>query len=164
MAKRNPSITIACAWCQAEVTKWPSQLKGKKHVFCSRTCQRQARSKTHNPNGYRQFVDTRQMSENMKRLNAELNPTRMTPEVKAKLRQARLGKGEKKTYQKIYGRHVHRVVAEQKVGRPLRSDEIVHHIDGDIHNNHPDNLQIVTRSEHIEIHRRQGDLGRKAMQ
>ena len=97
----------------------------------------------------------------MKRINAELNPTRMTDETRAKLREAHLGKGDRKTYQKIHGRHVHRVVAEQKIGRPLHSDEIVHHIDGDIHNNAPENLQVMTQSDHINLHRLQGDLRRK---
>lgn len=56
------------------------------------------------------------------------------------------------TYRKRFGRHEHRVVAEQKIGRPLRSDEHVHHIDGNKHNNHPDNLEVMTRSEHLRLH------------
>lgn len=47
----------------------------------------------------------------------------------------------------------HRVVAEQKIGRSLRADEIVHHIDGDSLNNHPSNLEIMTQSEHVMLHR-----------
>lgn len=47
----------------------------------------------------------------------------------------------------------HRLVMEQCLGRPLRSDEIVHHKDGNKQNNDISNLEIVTRAEHIEIHR-----------
>lgn len=48
----------------------------------------------------------------------------------------------------------HRIVAEQKIGRSLRDDEVVHHKDEDKQNNHPDNLEVVTRPEHRREHRR----------
>lgn len=57
-----------------------------------------------------------------------------------------------KAYTKTNGRHTHRVIAEQKLGRALKPGEIVHHIDGDILNNHPDNLEVMTQSEHIRRH------------
>lgn len=59
------------------------------------------------------------------------------------------------TYAKFYGRHEHRVMAEQKLGRPLRRGEVVHHIDGDKRNNAPDNLEVITQSEHINAHRKE---------
>ena len=62
------------------------------------------------------------------------------------------GRGEGRTYRKLNGRHEHRVVAEEKIGRPLRPGEIVHHIDGDKHNNSPENLAVMTQSEHIRLH------------
>lgn len=46
----------------------------------------------------------------------------------------------------------HRLVMEEELGRPLKSSEIVHHIDGNKKNNHPDNLMIMTRSEHMKEH------------
>lgn len=57
-----------------------------------------------------------------------------------------------KGYSKYYGRHEHRVVAEKKIGRKLQKGEVVHHIDGDKTNNHPDNLQVMTDSEHARLH------------
>lgn len=56
------------------------------------------------------------------------------------------------TYRKIHGRHIHRVIAEQMIGRPLLKGEIVHHIDGNKHNNDPANLQVMTQSEHMRLH------------
>lgn len=47
----------------------------------------------------------------------------------------------------------HRIVMEEKIGRELLSDEVVHHIDEDKLNNDINNLQLMTRSEHIEEHR-----------
>ena len=49
---------------------------------------------------------------------------------------------------------IHRKVMEEKLGRRLTSDEIVHHIDGNKLNNNPDNLELTTRSEHIKKHRK----------
>lgn len=46
----------------------------------------------------------------------------------------------------------HREVMAQKLGRPLRSDEHVHHIDGDRSNNDPTNLELLTPSEHAKRH------------
>ena len=71
----------------------------------------------------------------------------------AKVQIAKRGTGKKHRYVKELGRHQHRVVAEEVLGRPLKTGEIVHHKDNDGHNNNPDNLQITTQSEHIKIHR-----------
>ena len=60
--------------------------------------------------------------------------------------------GSRANYVKYYGRHLHRVVAEQKLGRPLAPGEIVHHKDGDKWNNSPDNLDVMTQAEHAFIH------------
>jgi hypothetical protein len=49
-------------------------------------------------------------------------------------------------------RYVHRQVAKKKLGRPLRSREVVHHRDGDKLNNRPDNLQVMTRRDHNRLH------------
>lgn len=89
----------------------------------------------------------------MQKMNAELNPTRMTPEVRRKLREARLGTGEGLTYTKIYGKAAHRVVAEQMLGRKLLPGEVVHHLDGNKQNNDPENLYVfASQAEHAEWH------------
>lgn len=60
--------------------------------------------------------------------------------------------GSRDNYIKLKGRHMHRVVVEQVLGRKLEKGEIVHHIDGDKWNNKPENLQVMTQSEHIKLH------------
>ena len=63
------------------------------------------------------------------------------------------GRGEGKTYTKRLGKHEHRLVAEEKLGRPLRKGEVVHHIDGDYKNNDPNNLMILpSQREHVKLH------------
>lgn len=70
---------------------------------------------------------------------------------------AQRGRGNGKAYRKRGGRHEHRVVAEQKIGRPLTFQDVVHHIDGNKLNNDPANLVVITRREHMAEH----DIWRK---
>ena len=43
---------------------------------------------------------------------------------------------------------VHRVEAEQALGRPLEPGEVVHHINGDRSDNCPENLQVMRSQGH----------------
>lgn len=66
------------------------------------------------------------------------------------------GRGEGKTYPKLNGRHKHRVIMEQKLGRPLKPGEIVHHKDEDKQNASPDNLELLkSQSQHASIHKKE---------
>lgn len=54
----------------------------------------------------------------------------------------------------------HRLVMEQQLGRYLRPEEVVDHINGDTLNNNPSNLRVMSKVEHdrmntpLNIHRR----------
>lgn len=48
----------------------------------------------------------------------------------------------------------HRIVAEAKIGRKLLPGEVVHHINGMKLDNRPENLEVMTVSEHVSHHRR----------
>lgn len=48
---------------------------------------------------------------------------------------------------------LHRVVVENALGRLLTSDEVVHHKDENKKNCHPDNLEVMLRSEHTHHHK-----------
>lgn len=48
---------------------------------------------------------------------------------------------------------VYRKMVEQRIGRPLGSHEVVHHIDGNYCNDHPDNLlALSSQSAHVRVH------------
>lgn len=75
------------------------------------------------------------------------------PESIKKMADALRGRGESKTYMKLNGRHMHRVVAEQKIGRLLEPGEIAHHTDLNKRNNDPENLEILpSRADHSRLH------------
>lgn len=53
---------------------------------------------------------------------------------------------------KVGGVEIHRTIAEKMLGRKLTSNEEVHHVDFNHQNNRPENLMVLTKSEHSKIH------------
>ena len=85
-------LKMECNWCGTEIYKYPSKIK--KHNFCSRKCLSEFSNKSINPTGYYELKDYTNMSANLSELNRKLNPTKMTKEMRAKMRKAKLGTGE----------------------------------------------------------------------
>lgn len=55
---------------------------------------------------------------------------------------------------------VHRLVMEQTLGRKLLENEVVHHINGNKKDNRPENLVVMSASEHSRLE----NLGKKLTQ
>lgn len=139
-------VDIECDFCGKVFKKFPSHVWDRN--FCSKVCKDSYRTKAMNPNNYPHW-DRPDLAEYNRLHNGE----RMTKEVRKKLRERHLNSGEGKTYTKLYGRHEHRIVAEQMLGRPLKKGEVVHHIDGNKRNNSPENLMVFSSQvEHAKWH------------
>lgn len=52
---------------------------------------------------------------------------------------------------------MHRIVVENRLGRLLLPEEVVHHKDHNRKNNSPDNLEVMTNAEHVRMHQSTGN-------
>lgn len=135
-----------CAWCGTTVLRYPCNVG--KHVYCCKTCRSRAISKNTNPEGYTRHP-------HLSSYNTSYNAGRMNLKTRSKLRALHLGQGKGKSYEKTFGRHTHRVVAEWVLGRALKPGEVVHHINRDKRDNRPENLMIFpSQAEHAAWHQK----------
>lgn len=130
-------MRIKCDNCGKQIHKKPSVIKLKN--YCNKECRREdkhyslqckgcgkffQRLKCQTPNPAVTFCSNvcakNWRKNNFSELAKKLNPTRMTLEVRTKLRKYRLGKGKGVSYPKTFGVHTHRIIAEQKLGRKLK--------------------------------------------
>lgn len=50
----------------------------------------------------------------------------------------------------------HRIIMENHLNRLLSTTEVIHHKDGNKHNNSIDNLELMTNQEHAKLHAKVG--------
>lgn len=123
-------ITVKCAECGKEKKIFPSQKKGQKYgSFCNKDCLGLFRSKTLTGELGANFKTGIRADRSYSMVLAPWHPK------------------SKKGY--VY---IHRLIAEARLGRFLKPDEVVHHKDHNTKNNHWNNLEVMTQVEHAREH------------
>ena len=151
-----------CVHCGVGFTVPKPSQQGK---YCTTTCQSVARrlpepSARQCPGCGYSFTPARKRPDQEYCSRPCFLRTQLTPEhqrtaarAAAQARECIRGTGTKAPYVKEGGRHQHRKVAEEKIGRPLMPGEVVHHRDDDGHNNAPSNLDVLpSQAEHARLH------------
>lgn len=142
MPKKSALVKVQCENCGKILERYPSQIRT--HVFCTLECARSFTSAR--TTAYNKLENPMNRSEGWTWSQKERVRER---EIRAKAPKD----GKYKSYPKYHGRHAHRVVAEQKLGRPLIPGEIVHHEDENKANYSQDNLLVFeNQSQHISYH------------
>lgn len=143
-------IGLICDYCGKV---YDSYNKGKYHHYCCVECRLAGRK------GITLNVseeDRRKASERMRQFNLKNNTD---PAFIEKHRAGLLARkaNDPNRYKNRYirargGKPLHRVLMEKYLGRSLSDDEVVHHIDGNKHNNEISNLRVMTRRDHTFLH------------
>lgn len=113
-----------CAFCGATMLIWRSRIQERN--FCNRACQGKYRSRHYVGERAAHWKGGVKRDRGRVLVYAPDNPM-----------------ADSRGYVYRY-----RLVAAEKIGRPLNPDEIVHHLDGDETNDDPANLLVMTQSIH----------------
>lgn len=125
-------ITKSCYVCGADFSYYPRE--GYKNIVCSRKC-----------NGIHQKNIGNQPPTYTGAEHPSWKGGRHIAMVHGRTPYWRITVGEKRYFE-------HRYLMEKKLGRKLKTTEVVHHKDHDSLNNGLDNLQLMSWSEHTLHH------------
>ena len=135
-AAQTKGPIVQCFRCGKEIRIHPSD-KSEKH-FCGQECRlawlsEHVREEVNVP-GHTAGHKAKHLSE----LNRRRNPLlALEPDTAAR---------------GSYDTKKHRKIMEGILGRKLRPDEDVHHINGRHNDNRPENLMVMSHSEHLKLH------------
>jgi len=137
MSRKGEPIVKICPHCgdsfdAREKNKGRGIKRMMSQVFCSRRCMSRDRAKTHNQEQHHAWGGGIFDDNGYIRINKYL------------------GNGKRKMPLQ------HDLVMEEHIGRKLKPDEVVHHVDRNRSNNDITSLQLMTRSEHSKLHYESG--------
>lgn len=134
----SSKVKCECKECGATLFKFPSQMKDRKYgFFCDKDCLGLFRSRVLTGTLAANFKEGSSKEREYVNALVPWHPNGVDNYV-----------------------YLHRLIMEAKLGRYLTEDEIVHHIDENPENNHWDNLEVMTQSEHAKEHLKNGTIAR----
>lgn len=140
---------VECAWCGKKVYRRMSLIKRSKFIACSRSCSSKVNQTGKEPwnKGGQLHYDVWNKGISNPEIAMEKHPNWKGG--KTNTAQGYVSVREKTNVSKLE----HRLVMEKHLGRKLKKDEVVHHIDGDKKNNEINNLMLfASNSDHIKHH------------
>lgn len=161
-ANTKPKFKVVCKSCGKEFEVWFSRLKKGIPKYCSTKCYGKSLSKQIPWNkGVTADKDTRLATGKRHGMYGKKSP-RWTG-----------GKFIEQGYVLIWNPNhpdnrrgyvkEHRIVIEKYLGRYLKKDEVVHHINGITTDNRLENLQLMTKYEHSKFHFKRDGHPRKRL-
>lgn len=145
MSYGDGKVEKICEICGVKYYRYPSLAGGK---YCSKACTGAA--KRHGSTLYCALCDTPFYRRFGEQDIGEREKQFCSADCYTDWRQMN---GKESTYRKIKGRHAHRIIAEEYLGRELVQGEIVHHVDTVRQNNKPENLAVFpNQSVHMDCH------------
>lgn len=136
---------IKCDWCGGEVKNASKHINRNKHFFCSMACYLSYKTKKVavrcdwcRKEYMKKASDIKRTNHNFCSAQCSCDFHRWT--------------GKTTRSPKVDGVPIHRLVAEKSLGRKIAENEEVHHLDFNHENNDPNNLIVITKSEHSKIH------------
>lgn len=125
-----------CATCGKEIKVSPSLVR--ENNFCSNECRLEWLSRHVTENMNIPGHSAGHKAPHLTALNQERNP-------KLALEADAVNRG-------TYNHYQHRKMMEEILGRKLKPDEDVHHINGKHDDNRPENLQVMKHSDYLKLH------------
>ena len=142
---KRDRVNVFCAWCGKEFETRPYEINRGQGKYCSLSCSQSNRAGLRK--GYKQSPE-----HVAKRIQSGEDHYNWKGGVK-------IQNGYRFIRQEGGGyKQEHRIIGEKVLGRPLKSTEVVHHVNGDRADNRNKNLVICDTGYHSWLHRTQESL------
>lgn len=142
---------VNCYLCNKETYKRPSQIKRARHIFCSSECYGKYVTREHSEIRKCEVCgkEFKAIKGNIKRRMTKCCSRQCLKKWWKNNRVTYIGKDG---YEHYNNQRKHRIIIERFIGRKLKKDEVVHHINGIKNDNRLENLRLMSKSEHHKLH------------